>query len=288
MTRPWTVIWPVPSFRRWEAGRPPLAGNGVEALASLEKQKADVVLTDMLMPEMDGLQLVQAVRSKYPLTPVHPDDGARSEDIAIQALQKGAASYVPKKSLARDLAETLEQILAASKTKQQEARLLARLDSVESRFVLDNDTSLIPALVGHLEEDLSRLKLCDPGALVLLGVAMHEALTNAILHGNLELLSTLRETDEKEYYRLGVERSRPAAVLQPAGLRHHAVHLAGAVVQHSRRGQRLRPQHLARPDRPQQPRQGISGRGLLLIQTFRTASSTTTRATRSPLIKRVG
>ena len=35
---------------------------------------------------------------------------------------------------------------------------------------------------------------------------MHEALTNAILHGNLELSSVLRETDETEYYRLSQDR----------------------------------------------------------------------------------
>ena len=46
------------------------AGNGIEALAILDKQPPDVVLTDMLMPEMDGLQLVQAIRGKYPLVPV--------------------------------------------------------------------------------------------------------------------------------------------------------------------------------------------------------------------------
>src|SRR5438477_8842365 len=109
----------------WQAS---FAGHGVEALAMLEKQRPDVVLTDMLMPEMDGLQLVQAIRSKYPMVPVILMTAHGSEDIAIQALQKGAASYVPKKSLARDLAETLESVLASSRTKQQEQRLLARLE----------------------------------------------------------------------------------------------------------------------------------------------------------------
>src|SRR5262249_39594520 len=151
------------------------AANGVEALDVLEKQTLDVVLTDMLMPEMDGLQLVQAVRSRYATLPVILMTAHGSEDIAIQALQKGAASYVPKKSLARDLPETLEQVLAVSQTKQRERRILERLQVVESRFVLENDTSLIPSLVSHLEEDLLRLKLCEPSGLVLLGVALHEA-----------------------------------------------------------------------------------------------------------------
>src|SRR5262245_29548019 len=161
----------------WQAT---FAGNGIEALEMLEKQRPDIVLTDMLMPEMDGLQLVQAIRSKYPLIPVILMTAHGSEDVAIQALQKGAASYVPKKSLPRDLAETLDQVLAASKTRMQEQRLLSRLDVSEAKFTLENDTSLIPALVSHVEEDINRLKLCEPGSLVLLGVALHEALTNAM------------------------------------------------------------------------------------------------------------
>jgi len=263
------------------------AGNGVEALAVMEKEKLDVVLTDMLMPEMDGLQLVQAIRSKYPLVPVILMTAHGSEDIAIQALQKGAASYVPKKSLARDLAETLEQVLAASKTRQQEARLLGRLDVFETRFVLENDTSLIPALVGHLEEDINRLKLSDPSGLVLLGVALHEALTNAILHGNLEMDSALRETDEKAYYRLGVERrSQP-----PYSDRRVYVTAKFTREELSFKvrdeGNGFDPNTLPDPTDPKNLGK-VSGRGLLLIQTFMDRVQHNNEGNEITMIKRCG
>jgi CheY-like chemotaxis protein/anti-sigma regulatory factor (Ser/Thr protein kinase) len=243
------------------------ASGGAEALEMLGNGAADVVLTDMLMPEMDGLQLVQAIRSKYPLVPVILMTAHGSEDIAIQALQKGAASYVPKKSLARDLAETLEQVLAVSRTRQQEQRLLGKLDRFETSFVLDNDTSLIPALVGHLEEDINRLKLSEPSGLVLLGVALHEALTNAILHGNLELSSSLRESDEKEYYRQSVERRT-----QPP-YADRRVHIAARFTRQELtfivrdEGNGFDPNTLPDPTDPTNLGK-VSGRGLLLIQTF--------------------
>ena len=63
----------------------------------------------------------------------------------------------------------------------------------ETRFELDNDTGLIPPLVSFLEGEMARMKLCEPSSLVLLGVALHEAVTNAIHHGNLEVTSALRE-----------------------------------------------------------------------------------------------
>jgi CheY-like chemotaxis protein/anti-sigma regulatory factor (Ser/Thr protein kinase) len=248
----------------WQAN---FASNGVEALAVLERQRPDVVLTDMLMPEMDGLQLVTAIRSKYPLVPVILMTAHGSEDIAIQALQKGAASYVPKKSLARDLAETLEQVLAASKTKQQEHRLLRHLDTFETRFTLENDTSLIPSLVGHLENDVSRLKLCDPSGLVLLGVALHEALTNAILHGNLGLDSALRESDEKEYYRLSVQRrgEAPYADRRVYITAHYTRDELSFTIRDDGNG--FDPNTLPDPTDPSNLGR-VSGRGLLLIQTF--------------------
>src|SRR5262245_59160206 len=145
--------------QKMEGWHPVFASGGPEALEMLANNPPDVVLTDMLMPEMDGLQLVQAIRTKYPLVPVILMTAHGSEDIAIQALQKGAASYVPKKSLARDLAETLESVLSSSRTQQQAQRLLGKMDLFETRFVLENDTGLIPPLVAHLERDVERLKL---------------------------------------------------------------------------------------------------------------------------------
>lgn len=248
----------------WSAS---FAGHGPEALAMMEKEHFDVVLTDMLMPEMDGLQLVQKIRSQYPLVPVILMTAHGSEDIAIQALQKGAASYVPKKVLARDLADTLEQVFAVSKTRQEEVQLLSRLGYVESCFVLENDTKLIPALVSHVEEDITRLRLADPSGLVLLGVALHEALTNAILHGNLELDSSLRETDEKAYYRLSQERRSQAPYVDRRVnviTRFTRAEMTFRVIDE---GPGFDPNTLPDPTDPSNLGK-VSGRGLLLIQTF--------------------
>src|SRR3954470_9769296 len=72
------------------------SGNGVQALQALGPGLPDAIVTDLNMPEMDGLELVEQVRSKYPAVPVILMTAFGSEEIAIQALRKGAASYVPK------------------------------------------------------------------------------------------------------------------------------------------------------------------------------------------------
>jgi CheY-like chemotaxis protein len=69
--------------------------NGVEALRCLEEGPSfDLVITDILMPEMDGVQLTEAVRERYPKLPILVV--AASQDPAIAALKKGANYYLPK------------------------------------------------------------------------------------------------------------------------------------------------------------------------------------------------
>ncbi len=243
------------------------ACNGVEALDVIKGQKPDLVLTDMLMPEMDGLELVQAVRTQHPLLPVILMTAHGSEDIAIQALQRGAASYVPKKSLARDLAETIDQVMSLAQTNTNRHRVEESLARQEIEFVLDNDVALIPPLVSYLEECLLRMKICEQAGLILLGVALHEALTNAIFHGNLELSSSIKEQDEKRFYSLAAERRgqfpyRDRRVFLSTLLTRDQVTF---VVRDD--GPGFDPSLLPDPTDPSNLER-VSGRGLLLIQTF--------------------
>src|SRR5205085_333036 len=76
-----------------------LATHGGEALEVLRHSSFDVVLTDLQMPVMNGLELVEAVRRDHPMTPVVLMTALGSEEIAVEALRKGAASYVPKRIL---------------------------------------------------------------------------------------------------------------------------------------------------------------------------------------------
>ncbi len=88
------------------------AENGRAALELIAKEKPDVVLTDLQMPQMDGLELVKELRRHYPGLPVILMTAFGSEEIAVNALRAGAASYVPKHNLKQDLAEALRLVLA--------------------------------------------------------------------------------------------------------------------------------------------------------------------------------
>ncbi len=168
------------------------AENGREALAGLARRPADLVITDLLMPEVNGLQLVAAMREMYPRIPVILMTSQGSEEIAVQALQQGAASYVPKKMLMRYLCETIAKVLKAAVEDRGQARLLKCMLRTESIFHLENDPALFEPLVRYLQEETMRLGVCGEADRVRVGIALEEALANALYHGNLEIASQLR------------------------------------------------------------------------------------------------
>ena len=243
------------------------ARNGREALAVVERERPSIILTDLCMPEMDGLELVASVRRHYPRVPVILMTARGGEDMAVQALQQGAASYVPKKSPPQDIAATLEQVLAAAHSSRQEQQLLAYLNALELRFDLENDVTLVPPLIAHLQEHITRFGLFDQNACLRVGIALEEAISNAIHHGNLELSSDLREDGGDTYEHLAEERRhRP-----PYGERR--VHINARLSRSEAEfkildeGPGFDPSVLPDPTEPANIAK-ISGRGLLLMRTF--------------------
>src|SRR5437773_2176129 len=137
------------------------AATGREALELIQQVPPQVVLTGVELPDLDGLALVESIRRSHPFVPIVLMTTSANEKTAMKALQAGAASYVPKRELAQELADSLEQVVAAARSAQNRRRLLSCLTKVEFEFVLDNDPALVPALVAQVQEQVAPLKLCD-------------------------------------------------------------------------------------------------------------------------------
>ena len=110
------------------------ATDGTEAIESICQFEPDLVLTDLRMPRIDGLELVERVRGEHPLFPVVLLTAKGSEQIAVQALQAGAASYVPKDDLKQDLVETVIQVLLMQESRRSKAKVLKFLEQTETTF----------------------------------------------------------------------------------------------------------------------------------------------------------
>lgn len=187
----------------------------------------------------------------------------------MRAHRAGAANYIPKKDLARDLVETVRGILRMSTVDRHRRRLLHCLNCRESTFLLENDPNLIASLMELVQEELDGLGLFDRMGMgrIRVGIALQEALTNALFHGNLEVNSSLRQEDERLFF----NETEARRWQEPYTSRRIRVivrvdHLAATFIigdegpgfDTSRFDQPIDHEDLVR----------IGGRGLLLIRTF--------------------
>ena len=243
------------------------AVHGADALEKMARSLPSLVVTDLMMPEMNGLELVAAVRERYPLVPVILMTSKGSEEIAVQALQQGASSYVPKRSLAHSLLPTIYKVLAVSSQERHRTRLLGCITKSQYAFVLENDTILFRPLVTYLQEGVTHMGLCDEVERTRVGVALEEALANALYHGNLEVGSELREENDQSYYALVKERSRQSPYRERRMYVEANFSREKAVFMVRDEGTGFDPSALPDPTDPANLDKS-SGRGVLLMRTF--------------------
>jgi anti-sigma regulatory factor (Ser/Thr protein kinase) len=209
-----------------------------------------------------------------------------SEEIAVRALQQGASSYVPKSMLSDILIETVHDVLAVSVEQRSHEDLLNCMVRSQCEFVLGNDTRLFFPLITFLQGGAVRMGCCDDTDKVRLGVALEEALTNALYHGNLEVDSDLRGEDHHAYRQLVDERKR----LDPYRQRQIFVSARFSRQEVSvtirDEGPGFDPACLPDPTEPENLEK-CSGRGLLLMKTFMDEIRFNDRGNEVTLVKRV-
>jgi len=211
--------------------------------------------------------------------------GDGSEDIALRALRNGAASYIPKRSLEAELGTILPQIVNAAKVDRHRQSGLSLLSYRKSHFRLGPDPSQIPAVIALLQEDLAGLRLWDETTRIRVGIALKEALNNAIYHGTFELGPQARQKDAGALQELVTKR------FQIPMFRERSVHVqatmtpseATVVIRDEGRGFNVAA--LPNPNDPAALGKG-AGRGLLLIRTFMDEVSFNQSGNQITLVKR--
>ena len=89
------------------------ASDGIEALSLLEKSKIDLVLSDILMPALNGYALVARLRAKWPSMPVILMTGFLSQD-AAKNMMNGSVEFIPKPIDVAALIAVIERLLTPS------------------------------------------------------------------------------------------------------------------------------------------------------------------------------
>jgi len=111
------------------------ASNGIEALNLLGKCQIGLVISDVQMPAMGGLQLLQNLKQNYPDLPVLLITAYSSVPGAVEAMQAGASDYLAKPFEAETLMDKVAQLLATTK-QESNSRLATGDEKMQQLYAL--------------------------------------------------------------------------------------------------------------------------------------------------------
>ncbi|MDA8139349.1 MAG: response regulator [Desulfobacteraceae bacterium] len=103
------------------------ASSGTEALETLAAQAIHVVVMDVRMPGMDGIQALREIRQRYPLVEVILLTGHASMEVAIQGMESGAFDYLLKPI---DIDELIYKIQDAYKRRQIQTKKIETIEKL--------------------------------------------------------------------------------------------------------------------------------------------------------------
>jgi len=140
------------------------ARNGEEALRKLEKETFDLVLADLVMKQVDGLQVMEAVKKLSPETVVIMLTAYGTLESAIQAMRRGAYDYLIKPCGAQEIVASVESGLAKQRQERRRQELVTKVE--EMLKALKADEYEIPTSASRGDQ-LKRERFLQSGEIIV-------------------------------------------------------------------------------------------------------------------------
>jgi len=153
------------------------ASSGEEALQELEKEAFDLVLADLVMKEVDGLQVMEAAKKLSPDTVVIMLTAYGTLESAIQAMRQGAYDYLIKPCGAQEIVASVESGLAEQRQERRRQELMSRVEEMLRALKAEEDET--PTSVSRGDQ-LKRARFLQSGGIIV-DLQKHIA----TLHGQL-------------------------------------------------------------------------------------------------------
>ena len=121
------------------------SNSGKEAVEYLANNSYDLVLLDVVIPDMDGHQIMDFINSKSPETLVIVITGHASTESAIESLRRGAYDYLRKPFEPEELLKTVENTLNRKRLEKEKKTIQTKLTLTEERYqyLVDNSPDII-------------------------------------------------------------------------------------------------------------------------------------------------
>lgn len=157
------------------------ARDGVEGLEAITRDSYSLVLLDIKMPRIDGLQMLERVQRSHPQLAVVMMTAHGSEDIAVEAMKNGALDYIAKPFSTEDVLQKVKRAIQLNKARRDNILLQQQLDEERQKMeaVLQGMADLLLAvdLEGRIiTVNLKAEQVLGQGRSQLLGMPVEDAL----------------------------------------------------------------------------------------------------------------
>jgi CheY-like chemotaxis protein len=197
------------------------AGNGLEALEKIKSNPPDLILTDLRMPQLDGIGLLHKLREENINIPVILMTSFGSEEIAIEVFRLGVRDYVTKPFTEKELLPILETALAETRLRHQRDELTQSLaaankglknqvQQLETLYKIGKEIvgiSDADTLMTRTMEIVGKLTNADEASLFLLDSDNDTLVARAVKKGDEVSLSI--DTVENKLVREVIEADEP-------------------------------------------------------------------------------
>ena len=133
------------------------AGTGEEAIALFEECAPDIVLMDLQMPGIGGVQAIEAIRRTHPQARIIVLTTFAGDAQALHALRAGAAGYLLKSSLRRDLLDAIRSVHAGGRHLQSEVATDIALHAIDDHLTPREIDILQLIAAGNANKQIARL-----------------------------------------------------------------------------------------------------------------------------------
>lgn len=162
---------------------PLTASNGLEALNLMQSEKIDLIITDLMMPEMDGLQFIVECRKLNHRIPIAVISGYGDIKNATFALTRGAFNFITKPFTVKDVENIIRKGLRLRELSLGTDKLLKNIRN-STELTIPSYQHLLPSVTFYILKECQWRGIDDENLLNNISVCTDEILTNAIIHGN--------------------------------------------------------------------------------------------------------
>ncbi|PIE35081.1 hypothetical protein CSA56_05610 [candidate division KSB3 bacterium] len=160
----------------------------------------DVIVTDIKMPVLDGVELLKRLRKKNYDTPVIIISDCEDIKSSIEVLRFGAFDFLLKPFQVKELVEILKKLEAIHENQKELFRGLPFFTE-DITISIHSQTQQIPHIGAFLQERVKLFCKMHKISIHNIGLCLHEALVNAVVHGNLEIPSSLKNESPEHFNR---------------------------------------------------------------------------------------